>query len=113
MVVDARRGDVDMAQQFVDLGDVCLVDDALVATVARSACAPIWKPSAADSPLTILPTPLGVIASAALSARPLRKRFQVRIDLKGLLSFRSVSGSGSEGAGGLRAQIARKARWIA
>ena len=59
---DTGGGDVGIAEPFLDLGDVGLVVEGMVAAVARSAWAPIWKPSAAEYRRTSLSTPSGVSA---------------------------------------------------
>jgi hypothetical protein len=46
VVVDAGGGDVGVAQPFLNLGEVGLMIERVgVAAVARSACAPVRKPS--------------------------------------------------------------------
>ena len=52
MVVNARGADVGVAEPLLHLGDVRLVVERVGGAVARSACAPISKPSiAAARPL--------------------------------------------------------------
>ena len=48
MIVDSGRRDVGMAEPFLHFGDICLVVERIGAAVARSAWAPISKPSAAE-----------------------------------------------------------------
>ena len=54
MIIDPGGGDVGVAEPLLDLGDVGLVIERMVAAVARSAWAPISNPSSAEYAFTSL-----------------------------------------------------------